>query len=422
MARATKEESVMRGKSSSFVLAVLLLPGTQALAQGDVTAGKTVFENQCASCHSTEPGRQGFGPSLAALIGRQSGTLPGFNYTPAMVNAHLTWDAKTLDEFLASSTQKVPGTSMPVSLPNAGARADVIAYLGTLGHAAAFAPTPATTTAIAPVGQGPSQDELLRAASETRNWLNASKDYAGQRFVDLNQINTGNAAGLRAVCIYRANSGAAIKDGRVIRGTADGYLIAVDREKGTLLWSRKIADAGKSQYLSMPPLIVGDLVIYGPAGADWGAKNWIGAFKLENGDEVWRFNLIPDANEPGAETWTNPQAREHGGGSIWTPLSFDAENNVVFVPVGNPAPDFYREVRPGINLYTDSVVALDVKTGTLLWYKQFVANDMHDWDLSQVSPIFRASVNGKQRNLMAVSGKDGLLRMLDRDTRELLYE
>ena len=314
---------------------------------------------------------------------------------------------------------------------------------------------------------------MLRAASDTRNWLSASKDYAGQRFVDLNQINAGNAAGLRAVCIYRSNNanptqtnplvyngvmyltidqsivaidaatcrerwtynwrvkdqvlsptnrGAALKDGRVIRGTADGYLIAVDMEKGTLLWSRKIADAGKSQYLSMPPLIVGDLVIYGPAGADWGAKNWIGAFKLENGEEVWRFNLIPDANEPGAESWTNAQAREHGGGSVWTPLSFDAEKGVVFVPVGNPAPDFYREVRPGTNLYTDSVVALDVKTGRLLWYKQFVANDMHDWDLSQVSPIFRASVNGKPRNLMTVSGKDGLLRMLDRDTRELLYE
>ena len=463
----------MRDKSSWFVLAALLLSGTHAVAQGNATEGKTVFENQCASCHPVEPGKQGFGPSLAGLINRQSGTLPGFTFTPAMTNAHLIWDAKTLDEFLTSSTQKVPGTSMPVSLPNPAARADVIAYLDTLGQAAAPAATPATQAVIAPVGQGPSQDELLRAASDTRSWLSASKDYAGQRFVDLNQINAGNAAGLRAVCIYRSNSatptqtnplvyngvmyltvdqsivaidaatcrerwtynwkvkdqvlsptnrGVALKDGRVIRGTADGYLIAVDREKGTLLWSRKIADAGKSQYLSMPPLIVGDLIIYGPAGADWGAKNWIGAFKLDDGNEVWRFNLIPEANEPGADSWTNPQAREHGGGSVWTPLSFDAENNVVFVPVGNPAPDFYREVRPGTNLYTDSVVALDVKTGTLLWYKQFVANDMHDWDLSQVSPIFHASVNGKPRNLMTVSGKDGLLRMLDRDSHELLYE
>src|SRR5262245_59542041 len=120
MAR-TQRESVMRGKSSWFVLAALLLSGTHGFTQGNVPAGKTVFENQCASCHPTEAGKQGFGPSLAAVMGRQSGTLPGYNYTPAMVNTHLIWDARTLDEFLASSTLKVPGTSMPVSLPNAAA-------------------------------------------------------------------------------------------------------------------------------------------------------------------------------------------------------------------------------------------------------------------------------------------------------------
>src|SRR5262245_65921996 len=113
----------MRGKSSWSVLSALLLSGTHAFAQGNVPAGKTVFENQCASCHSAEPGKQGFGPSLAAVMGRQSGTLPGYNFTPAMVNAHLMWDAKTLDEFLTSSTQKVPGTSMPVSVPAATPRA-----------------------------------------------------------------------------------------------------------------------------------------------------------------------------------------------------------------------------------------------------------------------------------------------------------
>ena len=218
------------------------------------------------------------------------------------------------------------------------------------------------------------------------------------------------------------NRGVAIKDGRVIRGTADGYLIAVDMEKGSLLWSRKIAGAETSQYLSMPPLIFGDLVLYGPSGGDWGSKNWIGAFKLDSGKEVWRFNLIPDANEPGAETWTNPQSCEHGGGGLWTQLSLDAEQGILFVPVGNPAPDFYREVRPGTDLYTDLVVALDVKTGKLLWYDKFVAIDMHDWDLSQVSPIFRAPAEGKERNLLTVTGKDGFLRMIDRDSRELLYE
>jgi alcohol dehydrogenase (cytochrome c) len=463
----------MRSVASWLVVGAVLLGGHQANADGDAAAGKTVFENQCASCHSAVAGGEGFGPSLAAVVGRKSGTAAGFSYSAAMANAGLTWDTATIDAFLTSTTQKVPGTSMSVEISAAADRSNVIAYLQTLGQAAAVsAPAPAASGSATPA-EGPTQAELLRAASDTHNWLYASKDYAGQRFVDLNEINASNAAALRAVCIYRsnnagatqssllvykgvmyltidqaivavdaatcrerwrynwqtkdkvlspANRGVALKDGRVIRGTADGYLIAVDMENGTLLWSQKIADAAASQYLSMPPLIFGDLIIYGPAGADWGAKNWIGAFKLDTGEPVWRFNLVPDANEPGADSWTNPLARDHGGGSIWTPLSFDAQTGVLYVPVGNPAPDFYRDVRPGANLYTNSVVALDLKTGKLLWYRQFRANDMHDWDLSQVSPLVRAAVKGKLRNLLTVSGKDGLLRMLDRDSHETLYE
>src|SRR5262249_30644207 len=140
---------------------------------------------------------------------------------------------------------KVPGTSMPVSLPNEGARADVIAYLGTLGHAAAFAPTPATQAVIAPVGQGPSQAELLRAASDASSWLSAGKDYAGQRFVDLNQINAGNAAGLRAVCIYRSNNATPTQTNPLVYNgvmylTIDQSIVAIDaatcRERWAYNW------------------------------------------------------------------------------------------------------------------------------------------------------------------------------------------
>src|SRR4029453_16126332 len=219
-----------------------------------------------------------------------------------------------------------------------------------------------------------------------------------------------------------ANRGVGIKDGIVVRGTADGYLIALTMDKGQLLWQRQIASAESSQYLSMPPLIFEDMVIYGPAGADWGQKNWIGAFKLTTGEPVWRFNLIPDDNEPGAETWKDAKSREHGGGSVWTPVSLDARNGLLYVPVGNPAPDFFVEARPGTNLYTNSLVALDVTTGKLVWYKQFGPSDANDRDLSQVSPILSASVKGKRRNLVTVTGKDGLLRMVDRDTHEVLYE
>ena len=101
--------------------------------------------------------------------------------------------------------------------------------------------------------------------------------------------------------ISPANRGAAIKDGTLVRGTADGYLLALDMADGSLLWSQPIASAAGGQYLSMPPLIFGDLIIVGPSGADFGAKNWIGAFKLETGEKVWNFNLIPDPGEPGAE-------------------------------------------------------------------------------------------------------------------------
>ena len=468
-----------QGQMIRVVLATIVLVAAflflgQAHAAGDAAAGKTVFANQCSSCHTTEVGKNGFGPSLAAVLGRKAGGLAGFTYSPAMAQAGLVWDEKNLDEFLASSTKKVPGTSMPVELSNASDRANVIGYLETLGQAAAAtASAPAAASAGAPSAQGPTQDELLHAAQDKQNWLYASKDYNGTRFVELAQITPKNAGQLRAACIFRsnvagatqtnplvykgvmyltidkatvaidattcrerwtynweqkgailspANRGVALKDGRLVRGTADGYLIALDMAKGTLLWSQKIADAKTSQYLSMPPLIFEDLVIYGPAGADWGAKNWIGAFKLSTGEQVWRFNLIPDTGEPGADTWTNQASREHGGGSLWTPLSLDVKQGVLYVPVGNPAPDFYPDVRPGTNLYTNSAVALDVKTGKLLWYKQFGPNDANDRDLSQVSPLFSATVKGKPRNLLTVSGKDGLLRMVDRDSHDVLYE
>ena len=455
----------------------LLALSANALAQETVAEGQKAFESQCASCHTVKPGVNGFGPSLAGVVGRPAGKVPGFNYSGAMASSNLMWDEATLDAFLTDTAKKVPGTSMPVSIPDAHLRAAIITYLRSVGTmtapSAAHAPSEAAAAARPVPSGGPTQDELTKAAASTRDWLYASKDYTGQRFVKLSQINSKNAKDLRPICIIRsdnatptqtnplvykgvmyvtfdtsvaaidaatcrsrwvykwdakgrrvlspANRGVAIKDGVVVRGTADGYLIALDMAKGQLLWSREIASAESSQYLSMPPLIFEDMVIYGPAGADWGAKNWVGAFKLSTGEPVWKFNLIPDDNEPGADTWKDPKSRLHGGGSLWTPLALDAGRGILYLPVGNPAPDFFGEVREGANLYTNSAVALDVRTGKLLWYRQFISNDVHDSDLSQVSPIFSTTFGGKTRNVMSVSGKDGMLYLLDRDTRETLY-
>jgi alcohol dehydrogenase (cytochrome c) len=137
---------------------------------------------------------------------------------------------------------------------------------------------------------------------------------------------------------------------------------------------------------------------------------------------VWKFNLIPDANEPGAETWKDPKSLEHGGASMWTPVSLDAATGTLYVAAGNPAPDFFGDLRPGDNLYTNSAVALDVRTGKLRWYRQFGPADVWDGDLDQVSPLYSANVGGKRRDLMAIAGKDGLLRVLDRNTQEKVFE
>ena len=441
-----------------------------ALAAEDVGAGQEIYQAQCSACHSNQPGVNGIGPSLAGVAGRKAGSLQGFHYTPAISGSGLTWDAKTFIQFLADPTKLVPGTAMTVMVPDETGRANLFAYLATLKDTSAEAKP---TGPAVPKITGPTQVELDGAATATDAWLYASHDYAGTRFVDLKQITPENAKNLRPVCLYRseqsasvqtsplvyggvmyltfgratvaidaktcrerwtyiwqpkgqeispANRGAAIKDGKLVRGTADGYLIALDMTDGSLLWSQPVASAAGGQYFSMPPLIYGDLIIAGPSGADFGAKNWVGAFKLENGEKVWKFNLVPDPGEPGAETWENVESLKHGGGSLWTPLSLDAKAGIVYLPVGNPAPDFYGEIRPGANLYTNSLVALDAQTGKLLWYRQFIPHDVHDADLSQVSPLFTTTIEGKEHEVISVSGKDGLLRLLDRNSHDQFYE
>ena len=449
---------------------IAIAPAGATAADADLTMGQEIYQAQCSACHSNQPGVNGIGPSLAGVAGRKAGSLAGFHFTPALQGSGLTWTAESFIQFLADPTKLVPGTAMTVMVPDATGRANLFAYLATLKD---------TTAATKPAGpavpkiMGPTQADLDGAASATDAWLYASHDYAGTRYTDLKEITPANAKNLRPVCLYRseqsasvqtsplvyggvmyltfgratvaidaktcrerwtyiwqpkgqeispANRGAAIKDGKLVRGTADGYLIGLDMASGSLLWSQPIASFAGGQYLSMPPLIFGDLIIVGPSGADFGAKNWIGAFKLETGEPVWKFNLIPDAGEPGAETWQNPELLKHGGGSLWTPVSLDAKAGIVYLPVGNPAPDFYGELRPGANLYTDSLVALDAKTGKLLWYQQFIPHDVHDADLSQVSPLFETTIDGKTHAVIAVSGKDGLLRLLDRNSHDQFYE
>ena len=320
----------------------------------------------------------------------------------------------------------------------------------------------------------PSQAELNAAQTNTTDWLVSNHDYSGQRFVDLKQINQQNVSTLRPACLYQVgdtkafhtnpvvyrgvmyitttwstialdaanckvrwrhnwkpksievwppNRGVAIKDGRVVRATTDGYLFALDMETGKLLWEKKVVDAAKNEgSFNIAPVIFEDLVILGLGISEQGVRGWIGAFKLENGEQVWRFNTVPDDGEPGGDTWGKKEAKLHGGGAVWAPLSLDPEKGLVYIPVANPAPDFFDDIRPGANLYTCSMIVLDARTGKLQWHYQLVPHDTHDWDTTQAGPLFTSTVGGKTRRLVATAGKDGLLHVLDRETREHLYE
>ena len=321
--------------------------------------------------------------------------------------------------------------------------------------------------------RGPTQAELDQAASNTTDWLVSNHDYGGQRFVDLDVITRDNVTSLRPVCLYQTGytgpfhtnpivydevmyltagtstmaidaatceqhwrhewtskakenfpmqRGVAIKDGAVVRGTLDGYLIALDASTGELLWETAAADPDKGESFTMAPVIFEDLILIGPAGSERGVRGWVGAFRLADGAPVWKFNTVPEPGQPGSETWSDPTSPLIGGGAVWTPLSLDSERGIVYVPVANPAPDFFDEARLGDNLYTSSMVALDARTGVLDWYFQAVPHDLHDWDLTQASPLFSTTVDGRRRDLVTVAGKDGILHVLDRDTHEHLWE
>jgi alcohol dehydrogenase (cytochrome c) len=199
-------------------------------------------------------------------------------------------------------------------------------------------------------------------------------------------------------------------------------LIALDAESGQLLWDRQVGDPDKFERISIAPLIYEDLIIIGLGVSELGVKGWLGAFRIADGEPVWRFNTVPDAGETGAETWGNAEALQRGGGAVWMPPSLDTATGLIYVPVGNPTPYIFGAARPGANLYTNAMLVMDAKTGALQWYKQLVPHDTHDWDLAIAGPLFdMADQNGALRRLVTVAGKDGLLRVLNRETREELY-
>ena len=318
-------------------------------------------------------------------------------------------------------------------------------------------------------------ERLLRAADEPHNWLTYSGGYASQRYSPLRQIDPTNVKNLELkwmlpnqvfgawqstplvvdgvmyltqrpndvialdartgrvfwlyrhtvspdarVCCGSNNRGVAILGDTLFLATLDAQLVALDARTGRPIWKTAVGDPKLGYSMTMAPLVVKDKVLVGVGGGEYGIRGYIAAFNAATGKEVWRFHTVPGPGEPGHETWRGDTWKT-GGGSIWLTPSYDPALNLTYWGVGNPGPDWNSDQRPGDNLYTDSVVALDPDTGALKWHFQFTPNDTYDYDAVQIAVLADLDWRGTPTQAMLWANRNGFFYVLDRRTGKFLF-
>ena len=220
-------------------------------------------------------------------------------------------------------------------------------------------------------------------------------------------------------CCGRINRGVAILDGTLFHVTHDAKVLAIDAKNGRKIWETTVIDYKQGYALTHAPLVVKDKVIVGTAGGELGIRGFLAALDVKTGKEVWRFKIIPEPGEPGNDTWGG-DSWKNGGGSIWLTGSYDPELNLTYWGTGNPGPDWNPTVRPGDNLYSDCVLALDADTGKLKWHFQFTPHDEWDWDAVQVPVLADLDWKGARRKVMLWANRNAFFYVLDRASGEFL--
>src|ERR1700739_3466194 len=318
------------------------------------------------------------------------------------------------------------------------------------------------------------QSDLLQQ-HVTNNWVSYNGDYSGKRFSSRTQITPTNVGHLQAQWVFHPrtvsplevtpivmagvmfvtsgndayaldaktgkvlwhhrrevtgglvddapqhhNRGVAVLGTRVYMETDNAHLLCLDTRSGNVIWDVPYATGNRNYGATSAPLIVKNQVLVGTSGGDDGVRGFLAAFDAETGKEKWRFWTIPGAGEKGSASWPG-EMYMHGVGTTWMPGPYDPDLNLLYWGTGNPSPDYDGSVRPGDDLYTSCLLALDPDTGTLKWYFQFSPHDLYDYDAVQTPVLVDAKFKGKRRNLIITANRNGFLYILDRTDGKFLF-
>ena len=335
------------------------------------------------------------------------------------------------------------------------------------------------TAALAADWRDVTDDRLLNADRDAANWLMYNRTYSGWRYSPLDQVTTANVKKLVPKFIFAGgtvgdqqttpvvndgvmfttstalafnrvhalnavtgeplwrherripedvgalvrviphNRGVALHKDRVIFGTLDAHLVALEAKTGKPVWDTTIADYADGYFVSQAPFVVKGKVIVGIAGpGEMGPRGFVEAFDAETGKSLWRWYSIPAAGEPGSETWA-ADTWKIGGGAVWHAGTYDPATNLLYFGTGNPAP-WIADMRRGDNLYTMSAVALDLDTGKLKWYHQYLANEPWDFDTVAEHHVIDVVRNGQTHKALVQANKLGYVYTLDRVTGKFL--
>jgi len=469
--------------SNRFLITVLLLaagvmPGNGPVAAGAQSRpnpGAQAFASRCASCHGTDGNGGELGPAIAPRVpSRTDAELRAVvrqGVPAAGMPAFASIGDAELDDVIRHLRALRPRTGsgparMSIPLAGGGALEGLV-----LGRGAADLQLLGDDRKLHLLRK--SGDGYRRVTSQA-DWPTYNGQDGGSRYSPLTQITAANIARLaprwifslgntarlqvtpvvvdgvmyvtaanecyaldagtgREVWHYRRprtkdlignaaggiNRGVGIAGDRAFMVTDHAHLIALDRFTGRLLWDTEMADWRRNYNATGAPLPVGNLVVTGTSGGDEGVRGFVAAFDQTTGREVWRFWTVPRPGEPKSETWQG-KGIEHPGATTWLTGTYDRDLDTVYWPTGNPSPDLIGDDRPGDNLYSDSIVALDAKTGALKWHFQFTPHDVWDYDAQETPALVDATWQGAPRKLLIQANRNGFLYVLDRTNGQFL--